>query len=287
VSDEAAANSTVIEAEPAQPVGATTRPAERGGGRKSAYRKRFALVYVLLAVAAGAAAGSLIVLLGKPDAAPNARWSAWEPSGSPEAKALQIADRIPKGYRLDNGSQLAVALVGPPAVSAGGEIGEVPIRAIAVRPDTSRGQAEEDDIAIIDAENNMMFVLCGLGEACSIAEGEASEARHALLRREALELSLYTFKYVPDVSSVTVFLPPRPDGQSATSVFVRRGDVGDELGRPLNRTLGTTVPGIGEISRTELQNVNRITLPRLFNYEYTQAQDGSAILILSPVALGA
>jgi hypothetical protein len=287
VSDETAANSTVIEAEPAQPVGATTRPAQRGGGRRSAYRKRFALVYVLLAVVAGAAAGSLIVLLGKPDAAPSAKWSAWEPTGSPEAKALQIADRIPKGYRLDNGSQLAVALVGPPAVSAGGEIGEVPIRAIAVRPDTSRGQAEEDDIAIIDAENNMMFVLCGLGEACSIAEGEASEARHALLRREALELSLYTFKYVPDVSSVTVFLPPRPDGQSATSVFVRRGDVGDELGRPLNRTLGTTTPGIGEISRTELQNVNRITLPRLFNYEYTQAQDGSAILILSPVALGA
>ena len=286
MSDEAV-KSTVIEAERAQPVGATTRA---GGGerpRRSAYRKRFALVYVALAVVAGAAAGSLIVLLGKPDAAPAAKWSAWEPTGSREARALQIADRIPKEYRLDNGGQLAVALVGPPAVSAGGEIGEVPVRAIAVRPDTSRGQAEEDDIAIVDAEDNVMFVLCGLGEACSIAEGKPSEARHALLRREALELSLYTFKYVPDVGSVTVFLPPRPDGRSATSVFVRRGDVADELSRPLNRTLGTTVPAIGEMPRTELQTVNRITLPRLFNYEYQQAQDGSAILILTPVALGA
>jgi hypothetical protein len=133
----------------------------------------------------------------------------------------------------------------------------------------------------------MMFVLCGLGESCSIAEGKASEARHALLRREALELSLYTFKNVSDVDSVTVFLPPRPDGQSATSVFVRRGDVREELGRPLNRTLGSQVPGIGEMPKTELQHVNRITLPRLFTYEYTQAQDGSAILILSPVSLGA
>ena len=53
-------------------------------------------------------------------------------------------------------------------------------------------------------------------ESCSIAEGKASEARHALLRREALELSLYTFKSDSDVNSVTVFLPPRPDGQSAT-----------------------------------------------------------------------
>jgi hypothetical protein len=92
---------------------------------------------------------------------------------------------------------------------------------------------------------------------------------------------------VPDVSSVTVFLPPRPDGQSATSVFLERKNLGDELGKPLNRTLGTNVPQIGEISKAELEQVNRLTLTRLYEYEYTQAQDGSAILILSPVALGA
>lgn len=281
------ANSVVIEAEPAQPIAGVSHRVEEDPPRRTRYRKRFALVYVGLAVVAGAAVGALIVLMGKPDAAPAAKWASWEPTGSSEAKALQIADRIPKGYRLPSGNQLAVALVGPPQVQAGGDVGDVPVRAIAVRPDTSRGQAEEDDIDIINAEHNMMFVLCGLGESCSIAEGKASEARHALLRREALELSLYTFKSDSDVSSVTVFLPPRPDGQSATSIFVRRGDVREELSRPLNRTLGSHVPGIGEIPKTELQNVNRITLPRLFTYEYTQAQDGSAILILSPVSLGA
>lgn len=286
MSDEAA-NSVVIDAEPAQPVAGVGRGSDRRGGGQPSYRKRFALVYVALAVLSGAAVGALIVLVGQPDEAPAARWSSWEPEGSREARALQIADRIPKGYRLEGGDQLAIALVGPPAVSAGGEIGEVPVRAIAVRPDTSRGLAEEDDIAIVDAEDNMMFVLCGLGESCSIAEGKPSEARHALLRREALELSLYTFKHVPDVSSVTVFLPPRPDGQSATSVFLRRGDVREELGRPLNRTLGPKAPAIGEMPKSELQTVNRITMPRLFTYEYTQAQDGSAILILSPVPLGA
>jgi hypothetical protein len=286
MSDDAA-NSTVIEAEPAQPVSGAASSATSAGPRRGAYRKRFAFVYVALAVIAGAAVGSAIVLLGKPDAAPAAKWSSWEPTGSRDARALQIADKVAKTYRLSSGSQLAVALVGPPQVSAGGDIGEVPVRAIAVRPDTSRGQAEPDDIAIVDAQNNMMFVLCGLGEACSIAEGEASAARHALLRREALELSLYTLKYVPDVSSVTVFLPPRPDGQSATSVFLERKNLGDELGKPLNRTLGTNVPQIGEISKAELEQVNRLTLTRLYEYEYTQAQDGSAILILSPVALGA
>lgn len=281
------ANSVVIDAEPAQPIAGVSHGVTTDPPRRTRYRKRFALVYVALAVVAGAAVGALIVLMGKPDAAPAAKWASWEPTGSSEAKALQIADRIPKGYRLPSGNQLAVALVGPPQVQAGGDVGDVPVRAIAVRPDTSRGQAEEDDIDIINADHNMMFVLCGLGESCSIAEGKASEARHALLRREALELSLYTFKSDSDVSSVTVFLPPRPDGQSATSVFVRRGDVREELSRPLNRTLGSRVPGIGEIPKTELQNVNRITLPRLFTYEYTQAQDGSAILILSPVSLGA
>jgi hypothetical protein len=280
-------SSSVIEAETAQPVSGVSKSSTPSAPRRTGYRKRFAVVYVVLAVITGAAVGSLIVLLGKPDAAPAARWSAWEPTGSRDARALQIADKVAKSYRLPSGSQLAVALVGPPQVSAGGEIGEVPVRAIAVRPDTSRGQAEEDDIAIVDADKNMMFVLCGLGEACSIAEGKASEERHALLRREALELSLYTLKYVPDVSSVTVFLPPRPDNQSATSVFLERKHLGDELGKPLNRTLGTTVPGIGDIPRTELQQVNRLTLTRLYEYEYTQAQDGSAILILNPVALGA
>jgi hypothetical protein len=281
------ANSVVIEAEPAQPIAGVSHTVQGDPPRRTRYRKRFALVYVGLAVVAGAAVGALIVLMGKPEAAPAAKWASWEPTGSSEAKALQIADRIPKGYRLPSGNQLAVALVGPPQVQAGGDVGDVPVRAIAVRPDTSRGQAEEDDIDIINAEHNMMFVLCGLGESCSIAEGKASEARHALLRREALELSLYTFKSDSDVSSVTVFLPPRPDGQSATSVFVRRGDVREELSRPLNRTLGSHVPQVGEMPKTELQNVNRITLPRLFTYEYTQAQDGSAILILSPVSLGA
>ena len=50
-----------------------------------------------------------------------------------------------------------------------------------------------------------------------------------LLSRQALELSLYTFKYVSDIDSVIVFMPPSPKGESNGSVFFRRGDVADEL----------------------------------------------------------
>jgi len=39
-------------------------------------------------------------------------WSAWQPKGSSTAKVRQIADRIPKEYRTQNGAQLTVSLAG-------------------------------------------------------------------------------------------------------------------------------------------------------------------------------
>ena len=274
----------VIDAPLATPVEDETPREERA--RLSGYKRRFALIYLTLALIAGVGLGALIVLVSRPESGPPPVWSAWEPNGSETARVRQIADHVAKAYRTPEGDQLVVALAGPPTVTAGGETtNPIPIRAIAVRPDTSRGQAEEDDIAIHDAANSMQFVLCGLGDACAI-DGEASQARHSLLRREALELALYTFKYLDGIDSVTVFLPPPPGGESpATAVFLRRGDVKQELSRPLRRTMSPGAPPLGEIPAGELQTLNRITLPRLYQFEYTQAQDLSAVLVLDPVVL--
>ena len=38
--------------------------------------------------------------------------------------------------------------------------------------------------------------------------------------------------------------------------------------------------------KQELALVNRITEPRLYTYEYQQAQDGGAVLVYAPVVLG-
>ncbi|MDQ3066332.1 MAG: hypothetical protein M3R12_04130, partial [Actinomycetota bacterium] len=207
-----------------------------------------------------------------------AAWSSWKPEGSNDASAKQIADHVSKRYRLPSGNQLAIALVGPP------EVQDVSVRAIAVKPDTTRGQAEENDVDIVDTRRSIMFVLCGLGEQCAIPEGKASEERHQLLRREALELSLYSFKYLDGVDSVVVFLPPRKDMEVGSSVFLRKGEVGDELDRPLNQTLlRADPPELGEIDTIELGNIDRLTRPRVFQYEFQQAQEGSAILVLSPL----
>jgi hypothetical protein len=285
------AGSTMIEAEPARPVSGATGGKRSDRARRSAYRSRFALVYVALALVLGGAVGSFVLLLSRPEAAPEAAWSAWRPEGSPDARVKQIADHVSKEYRLASGSQLAAVLVGPPQVSAGGQQGDIPVRAIAIRPDTSKGLAEEDDIDIVDGRSSVMYVLCGLGENCSIPEGSPSEERHALLQREALELSLYTFKYREDIDAVTVFLPPRPPDPTLpaeeqprpTAVFLKRSDLSEQLDRPLAQTLQPRTVAVGQIPQRELLVVNQTTRPHLYTYEYTQAQDLSAIMILTPV----
>ena len=282
---EGVERSPLIEAEPAKPVGESSSVPRSERARRTGYRRRFAIVYGALALVGGIALGALIVLLTRPDAVPNPSWSSWEPSGSSNAQVKQIADHVAKEYRFQ-GQQMVVALGGPPTVAAGGDsTSPIPVAAIAVRPDTSTGQAEEDDIELVDASKSMQYVLCGLGDGCALSSGPPTEARHTLLRREALELALYTFKYVDGVDSVTVFLPPPAGGQSpATAVFLERGDTGPELGKPLSQTLSPITPSVGTIKAEELQTLNRITRSRLYQFQYTQAQDLSAVLVLDPVA---
>ena len=121
-----------------------------------------------------------------------------------------------------------------------------------------------------------------------VEQWAADRARHTLLRREALELALYTFKYVDGVDSVTVFLPP-PAGTGttqspATAVLLEKGDIGPEISKPLSQTLAPLTPSVGTIKAGELQTLNRITRSRLYQFQYTQAQDLSAVLVLDPIA---
>ena len=251
--------------------------------RSVAYRNRFALFHVFLAFVAGAAIGALILLLSRGGPEPAPAWSSWSPTGSRERREAQIADRVSSAYRLPKGPQLtAVTYSGPPTVT-GPDGSTFQVRAIAVRPDTSRGRAEADDIETLDAGSTVMYTLCGLGDACSIAEGKPSVARHQLLRREALELALYSFAYLDGVDSVLVLLPPRPDGQTATAVFLERSDLRAALAQPLASTLpAPTTPTVGTISAAERRVIDEATTSRLYSYSYLQAQDGSPVLVLAP-----
>jgi hypothetical protein len=271
---------------PARAALPAAEPSRAERARRSVYRGRFAFLYVVLAAIAGAAIATTVVLVSRGGPAPAPPWAEWEPVGSAERRVAQIADRVPRAYRLESGSQLVSAVPGPPsAPAADGTL--VRIRAIIVRPQTSRGQAEASDVDVVDARDSMMFILCGVGgRSCAIGEGTPTPERQALLRREALELALYTFKYVEGVGSVIVLLPQDNPRLPPTAVFLERSDVSGELSRPLGETLtAPIVPDIGGIPADELSTIDRVTRPRLYSYQYDSAQDGSPIMILTP-ALG-
>jgi hypothetical protein len=283
VMDKAAADAEQVSREG---VGAAvaTRPESRADrARRLAYRSRFAAFYVLLAIVAGAGVGALLVLVGRGSPAPAAAWSAWEPTGSVERRSAQIADHVSDQYRLPSGKALvAVTYAGPPTVT-GPDGSSFRVPAIAVRPDTTGGRAESDDIDTINAANTVMYTLCGLGNACSIPEGKPTVERGQLLRREALELALYSFRYLDGIDSTLVLLPPRADGQAATAVFLQRGDVRSELDRPLDQTLTAPLtPGVGEIQPDEQRVIDRTTRSRIYAYSYLQSQDGSPVMVLTP-----
>jgi hypothetical protein len=273
----------------AAPKGTTLPPrteSRADRARRLVYRSRFAAFYFLLAVVAGGAIGALVVLVSRGSPAPAPAWSAWEPTGTDWRRVAQIGDRVGDRYRLPSGNALAAVTYAGPPIVAGSDDSTTPVRALAVRPDTSGGRAEEDDIDTFPAGSTATYQLCGLGPVCSIAEGQPSAERDALLRREALELALYSFRYT-DVQSVFVDLPPRIDTQAQTvttrAVFLERSDVRPSLGQPLDRTLTAPLtPGIGEMSAEELRVVDRITRSRIYAYESISGQDGSPILVLSP-----
>ena len=268
---------------PADPTAPAPVEPRRRSGR--VYRLRFGLAYLALALFAGAGIAAAVLLLNRPAGSSPVAWSNWQPTGSEASYAGQIADYVSGRYRLPSGNPLVAILAGPP------EVQDVAVRAVAIQNDP---EGASDDISIVPTENSVMFVLCGLGPRCSIREGEPSEERHQLLRREALELALYALKY-SKASSVIALLPPRPDAADtgtgtqaeqnpSTALFFERKDFKRELDVPLRRTLlSAEPPQVAEISSLEGPTIDRLTTPHLFSYEFQQAQEGSAILILAPL----
>jgi len=265
------------------PVGQTL-PARRESradrARRLVYRGRFAAIYVLLAAIAGAGLGALVVLVDRGAPAPEPAWSEFEPVGSAERRVAQIGDQVSDSYRLESGSPLAtVTYAGPPTI-AGQEGAPLEVRALAV--ETRATAVTEDDFDTVPASSSVMYILCGLGEGCAIEDGQPTAERGALLRREALELALYTFTYVEDIDSVLVLLPPAQGG-SSVSVFIQRDDVQAALDKPLRATLtAPTTPAVGEMSSSELRTVTNMTQARLYQFRPLQAQDGSLLMILTP-----
>lgn len=269
---------------------AQVTPHRSDRARTSGYHFRFSLVYALLAAVAAGSVAALVVVVTRPDAAKAENWSKFEPTGSAIARTRQIATRVSGEYKLQAGHKLAAVVPSPLQTTRflQGDTGpvsvEVPISTLAVQPDVSTGKHEEGDYKLFNAATTVAYQMCGFGttaQNCAIT-GTATNARGQLLRREALELSLYTLKYVPGTNAVLTYLPPRADQAAPpTSVLVARSDVKDILDEPLADTLTPKSIVLGD-KPADFTAVDRVTLPRLYTYDYqTLPGDGTAILVLT------
>jgi hypothetical protein len=243
------------------------------------YRGRFRLVYLALGFVLAAAAVGFLVLVGEPGKEPAAAWSAWQPDGDEVEWAQQIADNVADSYRLPSGSQLVTVQAAPPRVQ------DVPLGAIAVRRPPPGGSGEVS-VDVFSVDGAQVFILCGLGQDCAIEEGEPSAERLRLLKREALELALYTFRYLDGTDSVVAFLPPAPGDQPSYALFFQRGELSTELDRPLRATLPDATPPLADqIRASEVATIDRLTEPRLFRFSFQQLQDGTAVLVLDDLRI--
>jgi hypothetical protein len=241
----------------------------------SKYTPRFRLIIGgLFGIGLGALGATLILAAGRGVEAPTS-WSNWKPATSATSGAQEIADHVAPTYKEAGGDQLVGVTGGPLKV---GDL-SLPVR-IAFSSST-----DAQSVRIVRGKS-VLYTLCGLGPRCSISRGKPSIERGLLLRREAFELALYSFRYLDGVENVVALLPPAKGAKPTNAVFFRR----DEnlfklaLGRPLLDTLPSPPPSPSELGATSEQGtlIRKLTQPHVFCYAFQQGQDLSAFLVLQP-----
>jgi hypothetical protein len=242
-----------------------------GAQPPSAYAPRFRMITgALIGVAIGAlAATGLLIAGGGPGATNGPAWSSWRPSkDSTTDGAEQIATHVGGRYRLSSGDQLVLVTGGPLRVAGL----DIPVR-LATR-ETQGGASEVKG-------RTVMYQLCGLGPRCAINKGKPSTTRFLLLRREALELALYSFRYLGGVKNVVALLPPSPGRKPENAMLFRKRDYRSTLDHPIGTTLPSPPPTLNALPDSpEAGLIQRLTSDNIFRYTFQQGQDLTAFLVL-------
>jgi hypothetical protein len=242
---------------------------------------RFLVGYVVIVVMVGAALVSLAyVTRDTSTTAGRIQWGNLDVNESGFEKAREIATEVARRYRGPNGEQIAAVTAQP------GEISGLPLQYIALRHGRNR-PLTQGDVETVNPGETALFSFCGLGgqQNCSLP-GQPSAERGVLLRREALELSLYTFKHLPEIQTVISLLPPvqQAEGQvQGLAVWFERRHLQNLLSQPMSLTLPEPPPyAQGDISPGEAEVVNRLTELRYFDSSFEQLPTQGVVLNLEP-----
>jgi hypothetical protein len=212
----------------------------------------------------------LAMVIANPDGEELASdWSSWRPADtSIEGGAAEIASEIGAKYRHADGRQIVHV--------TGSRLGID----VLLRP-------AGGPIEVYDGPG-VIYELNGLGPNGSINHGTPSRQRQQLMRREALELALYTFRYLPDVELVVALLPPPPPQSGATTasaeqqtaLFYRPGDLHAQLQVPIDYTVSPQPPIPEMMGGAEGAIVDQLTGPNFFRWSVTRTHNQARYLVL-------
>ena len=262
------------------------------------HAQKFRIAFaVLCGVALGAIAVAVVIAVNNSNSR-NAvtaagHWSSWAPDTSGSQGISEIADHIAPYYRVSASQQLDA--VTPISVSQTTAAGTTTGSGLTVVVNTSTS-SKNQSLALLNGKT-VAYNICGLGPAnCELA-GTPSTSRMLLMRREALELALYTFKYISGSQNVIAVLPPgkttnsnsgAASGSGVTVVvgFVRK-QLQPLLNIPISKTLQEYPPAASELplwsQSEEAGLVDQITAHELFSSQIESQQEGGSLLILSPL----
>jgi len=250
-------------------------------------RRKFGAAYLLLAVIVGAAVGLIVVLATEHDHhEAQSPWSSFAPSATGTIGAREIARHVSGEYHLENGALLTSVIAGPMEIQSSG--GPVPVTAILIRSGSAGVTQERIDIAFPEA--GVFYQLTGTGANRSIP-GAATKVRGQLVRREATELALYTFRYLPQADYVLAFLPPPANTPQTSPYFNRavllsREALRDELGAgTVEQALppGSVKMRPAELTAAQGNAIDGLTSHLTFHYDFQQAADNGVLVVLSPL----
>jgi hypothetical protein len=275
-----------------EPPAAEPEAAAKAAPRETPFRARFGFLMGTL-LGCGLAAGVLLLVLltsgGRNDEGLARDWSTWHPDTVDTfTGATEIAKHVQGTYRNEKRKPLASVTGGPIAFGQYQLTVAIP---------------SGDDVQLLGG-TGVQYILGGSGKDGALSDSKPSKKRHRLLRREALELALYSFRYLPDVTMVVTIMPPapkaeqvrpKPKGKKAAkqaaaekkptyqqqAIFYRPGDLKPQLQVPLKFTMAPTPPAIGRLAGEEARRVDSLTLSNLFEFARQPGQDGRVYLVLT------